>query len=136
MNPEDENVLPFISELKNKVAGPGAGAAICLAASCSPDPGAAGAAAAAARASSPPGAPPLLPLSPAGPGGGLNGLCGEAGRSSASLAKFEGLQGRRMPFELKALEVCLESVRGCRTLGEGGLGGLSVQSGCQVAAKA
>ncbi len=75
INPEDENVLPFITELKQKLAQP----TINVSASY---PGALNEVAS---------KPSALP----------------AGRQNA---KLEGLAALNMPFELKALEVCLDSV--------------------------
>jgi len=108
MNPEDENVLPFISELKNKISQPAVGS---LPMSNSYAAG-------------------LADLGRGGGGSGGGGLGGSGGgmgggkgmgdgcsgmtgaRSAVNLAKLEGLQGLQMPFELKALEVCLDSVSG------------------------
>ena len=77
INPEDENVLPFITELKMKISQPS------------------------------------LAVSGSYPSA-LNDL-GSAGGSkvvipSRSVAKLETLASLQMPFELKALEVCLDSV--------------------------
>jgi len=77
MNPEDENVLPFITELKMKIS---------------------------------------QPSGLAGVGGSfpsaLNDLAN--GKNTVmptrSVAKLENLAALEMPFELKALEVCLDSV--------------------------
>ena len=75
VNPEDENVLAFISELKMKLSQPGG-----------------------------------LNVSASYPTA-LNDL-GMAMRSVASRSnvKLDGLAALQMPFELKALEVCLDSV--------------------------
>jgi len=115
MNPEDENVLPFISELKNKITQPSLGG---LGAS--------------------PSYPAVLSdlaaiggggMQGGGLGGGGGGDSQGGGKSAVNLAKLENLQGLQMPFELKALEVCLDSVglflgpfggQGCGF--EGGLG--------------
>jgi hypothetical protein len=42
-----------------------------------------------------------------GAGGGVGGA-----KSAVSMAKLESLAALQMPFELKAMEVCLDSVRG------------------------
>jgi len=74
MNPEDENVLPFITELKMKLTQP------------------------------------TLAVSGSYPAA-LNELASKAAAAtSKSAAKFENLAALQMPFELKALEVCLDSV--------------------------
>jgi magnesium transporter len=80
MNPEDENVLPFITELKMKLTQP------------------------------------TLAVSGSYPSA-LNELASKAAVStSKSAAKFENLAALQMPFELKALEVCLDSVSGLLAL--------------------
>eukprot|EP00878_Enallax_costatus_P015018 GHUV01015725.1.p1 GENE.GHUV01015725.1~~GHUV01015725.1.p1 ORF type:complete len:308 (+),score=82.34 GHUV01015725.1:374-1297(+) len=74
MNPEDENVLPFITELKMKISQP----AIAVGGS--------------------------FPAA-------LNEMAtGKAVMVSRSVAKLETLAALQMPFELKALEVCLDSI--------------------------
>jgi hypothetical protein len=80
VNPEDENVLAFISELKMKLSQPGG-----------------------------------LNVSASYPAA-LNDLGLPKGMvmrsaNSRSNVKLEGLAALQMPFELKALEVCLDSVR-------------------------
>jgi hypothetical protein len=77
INPEDENVLPFITELKMKISQPS------LAVS---------------------GSYPSA-LNDLGSGGGAKVVI-----PSRSVAKLETLASLQMPFELKALEVCLDSV--------------------------
>lgn len=74
INPEDENVLPFITELKMKISQP----ALAV-------------------------------------GGSYPSALNDLGSSksvipSKSVAKLETLASLQMPFELKALEVCLDSV--------------------------
>lgn len=76
INPEDENVLPFITELKMKISQPS------------------------------------LAVSGSYPSA-LNDLAGGQAKvmpPSRSVAKLETLASLQMPFELKALEVCLDLV--------------------------
>jgi hypothetical protein len=114
VNPEDENVLPFISELKMKVSQPGLGLGV---------------------SASYPAA--LVELGPGGGPGGEGGGGAKAGgglsnRSVASHSnvKLEGLAALQMPFELKALEVCLDSVSGAAQRGSGRGGGMGMPAAC------
>jgi hypothetical protein len=106
MNPEDENVLPFITELKNKIAQPAGMGALPMSTSY-----AGGLAELAALGNY----HARLGSSGGGVPGGRSGGAGSDGgapaRAAVSQAKLEGLQALQMPFELKALEVCLDSVR-------------------------
>jgi hypothetical protein len=125
MNPEDENVLPFITELKNKITHPGT---LCGSTTFPADLSSHFYGGGGGTRSPPPG--PVLPPAPSFPGPGAScgpsggafgglGCGGEGARSTGSMGKLEGLSGRPMPFELKALEVCLDSVSwlgaGCKT---------------------
>ena len=79
MNPEDEHVLPFITELKTKLSQPAMGMA---------------------------GSPSYPSLVEA-----LKRGTTAAGGSTGTLAAIKPALGDDTPFELRALEVCLDHVR-------------------------
>ena len=111
MNPEDENVLPFISELKNKITQLPLGGVPSFGAGLSE---ASGGGASGGGGGGGRGVSFGAGVDPHRPPGSAKSAGAPHMPKAVSSAVLDCLAALQMPFELKALEVCLESVRAQR----------------------